>query len=54
MINYGGLQGYHGWTLLFYEQYNIVEATMVAETGENNIERTSLFAIVIIVAQPCE
>ena len=26
----------------------------VVETGENNIDRTSLFAIVIIVAQPCQ
>ena len=25
------------------------EATMVVETGENNIDRTSLFVIVIIV-----
>ena len=25
----------------------------VVEIGENNIDRTSLFAIVIIVAQPC-
>ena len=25
----------------------------VVETGENNIDRTSLFVIVIIVAQPC-
>ena len=25
----------------------------VVETGENNIDRTSLFVIVIIVTQPC-
>ena len=25
----------------------------VVETGENNIDRTSLFVIVVIVAQPC-
>ena len=25
----------------------------VVKTGENNIDRTSVFVIVIIVAQPC-
>ena len=33
--------------------FSIDEATTVVETGENNIDRTSLFDIVIIVAQPC-
>ena len=33
--------------------FSIDEATTVVETGENNIDRTSLFVIVIIVAQPC-
>ena len=50
-------------TVIMAEQYcstNNVEALMkqqrlftVVETGENNIDRISLFVIVIIVAQPC-
>ena len=28
------------------------QATMVVEIGENNFDRTSLFAVVIIVGQP--
>ena len=31
----------------------INEETTVVEKGENNIDRTSLFVIVTIVAQPC-
>ena len=33
--------------------FSIDEATTVVETGRSNIDRTRLFAIVIIIAQPC-
>ena len=35
------------------KQQRLFPVVVVIETGENNIDRTSLFAIVIIVGQPC-
>ena len=57
--------GYYGWTMLneqccslLFQQclsalMKLQRSFTVVETEENNIDRTSLFAIVIIVAQPC-
>ena len=41
------------FTIVSTMLFSIDEATTVVETGENNIDRTSLFVIVIIVAQLC-
>ena len=41
-------------TILLTMLFSIDEATTVVETGRTNIDRTRLFAIVIIIAQPCK
>ena len=33
--------------------FSIVETTTIVETARSNIDRTMLFAVVIIIAQPC-
>ena len=33
--------------------FSIVVTTTVVETARSNIDRTMLFAVVIIIAQPC-
>ena len=40
-------------TIFLTMLFSIDEATTVVETGRTNIDRTRLFAIVIIIAQLC-
>ena len=64
MVHRTTCYGYYGWTIyVVCHCFNMhcYSALMkgqrlfkVVGTRENNIDRTSLFAIVIIVAQPCE